>query len=249
MNVEVLSIVLPMFNEEALVRHTVEAVLGASGGLVESGRICDYEIVVVDDGSTDATARIADELASVYARVSVVHHERNYGLGRAIRSGLALARGSLVLYMDGDLPFDLRELDGACSILCESKADVFSAYRLNRASEGLRRTCYSFVYNALVRVVFKLRLRDVNFAFKMFRRDVVDRIELTSEGSFIDAEMLIGSHRLGYRIAQHGVRYFPRTRGVSTLSSLPTVAIIVRELLAFRSRSRGIVGRRARSSR
>ena len=235
---EVLSLVVPMFNEEALIGRTVEAVEQAGARLIERGRISDYELIIVDDGSTDATGRIADELARRCQRIDPVHHAENRGLGEAGRTGFAKASGTLVLYMDGDPPFDLNELDQACAVITEGAADVFCASRMNRTSEGVRRACYSFVYNALVRRMFRLPVDDVNFAFKVFRREVLDGMELTSRGSFIDAEMLIKAHRNGYRIVQRGVQYYPRTHGVSTLSSVPVILTILRELFAFRRGSK-----------
>jgi len=243
-----LSIAVPMYNEEALAAQTIDGVVRACDDLVASDVISDYELIVVDDGSTDTTPQILDASAAVDPHIRVLHHKENQGLGEAIRSAFGAVRGSLVLYMDGDLPFDLGELERACTTITEGGADVFSAYRTNRTSEGFRRTCYSFAYNGLVRLVFGLRTTDVNFAFKIFRREVVDRMQLQSEGSFIDAEMMILSDRLGYRIVQHGVRYQPRTHGISTLSSLPVILKILREGYAFRRSPRWAAVRAARAT-
>jgi hypothetical protein len=115
------------------------------------------------------------------------------------------------------------------------EADIVSAYRFERTGEGLRRLVYSYVYNHLVQALFGLRLRDMNFAFKLVRRPVFDLVELRSEGSFIDVELLARAHRLGFRIVQFGVDYFPRTRGISTLSSNDVILKIVGEMLQLRS--------------
>jgi hypothetical protein len=119
-------------------------------------------------------------------------------------------------------------------------ADIVSAYRFDRTGEGPRRMVYSHAYNQLVRSMFGLRVRDVNFAFKLVRRCVLDNMELVSEGSFIDVELLVRAHRLGYHIIQFGVDYFPRSRGVSTLSSNAVIARIVRELRDLRTELAGI---------
>ena len=231
-----LSVVVPMFNEQALARDSLGAIGAACRALVSAGRIADYEVIAVDDGSADATAMILDELATADSHIHVVHHEHNSGLGCAIRSGIARARFSLVLYMDADLPFDLAELDAACAVFDEG-ADVFTAYRLNRMTEGWRRMSYSFVYNLLVRFAFGLRVKDVNFAFKIVRRELLDQITLVSDGSFIDVELLVSAQRLGSEIVQRGVRYLPRSHGTSTLSSVAVIVKILKELFAFRRRS------------
>jgi glycosyltransferase involved in cell wall biosynthesis len=197
---------------------------------MHTGEVGDYEILVVDDASTDASGKIADQVALVDPRVRVIHHETNRKLGGALKSGFAEARGDVVLYTDADLPFDLLELEKALRLLRVYQADVVCAYRFDRTAEGVRRTVYSFVYNRLVRWAMGLRIRDVNFAFKLVRRPVLEHVTLESEGSFIDAELVAKAQRLGFTIIQFGVDYFPRTRGVSTLSSLGVIRTMTREL-------------------
>jgi predicted glycoside hydrolase/deacetylase ChbG (UPF0249 family) len=230
-----LSIVFPMWNEESSIHLAIDAAHEAGDALTAAGEIDRYEIVIVDDASTDATPEIADQLAAAEARIQVVHHPQNQGLGGSIKTGLRSATGDLVLYTDADLPCDLLEsLTRALRLMRIYGADVVTAYRHDRTAEGPRRAIYSFAYNFLIRFGFELRVRDVNFAFKLFRRPVLEHAAAVSDGSFIDAELLIRAHRLGFHIIQFGVDYFPRTRGVSTLSSGQTIAKIVRELRALR---------------
>jgi chitin disaccharide deacetylase len=232
-----LSIVFPMWNEESSIHLAVDSAREATEALVAAGDVDDYEIVIVDDASTDATPRLADDLHEADpGHVLVTHHAVNQGLGGSIKTGLAHATGDLVLYTDADLPCDLLEsLTRATRLLRLYDADVVSAYRHDRTAEGPRRAVYTFAYNFLIRFGFGLRVRDVNFAFKLVRRPVLDAVgRLESVGSFIDAELLIRAHRLGFHIIQFGVDYFPRTRGVSTLSSGSTILTIVRELVRLR---------------
>jgi glycosyltransferase involved in cell wall biosynthesis len=235
-----LSIFFPAWNEEDGLARTVAAAVEAGQRLVEAGEIGTFEVVVVDDASTDRTPMIADELAASDDRVRVVHHPVNRGLGGAIRTGLATCTGELVLYTDADLPFDLSELDKAVRVTRVYDADLVALYRLDRTGEGPRRYVYSYLYNHLIRLLFALRIRDVNFAGKLIRRRVLDHVELRSEGSFIDVELLVRAQRLGFTLMQFGVDYFPRTRGVSTLSSWPVIGRIVRELASLRRELRAI---------
>jgi len=225
-----LSIVMPMWNEEAYIGRAVRAATEACERLTGAGTVLDHEIVIVDDASTDRTPEIADALAAADPHLVVVHHPTNRKLGGSIRTGLERASGDVVLYTDADLPFDLLELDRALRILRVYEADALSAYRHDRTGEGPRRAMYSWSYNWLVQALFGIRLRDVNFAFKLFRRRVLDAVELTSEGSFVDAELLVRAQRMGFTVVQIGVDYFPRTRGVSTLSSPQVIRGIVREM-------------------
>ena len=232
-NFESLTLFFPMWNEEQVIHQTIAAAREAAEGLVAVGEIGTYEILIVDDASTDATGDIADKYAADDHHVRVVHHRMNRKLGGTLKTGFAEARGELVLYTDADLPFDMAELGKAVRIIRVYEADIVSAFRFDRTGEGPRRFIYSYVYNHLVRSLFSLRIRDVNFAFKLVRRDVLDHVELKSEGSFIDVELLARANRIGYRIVQFGVDYFPRTRGVSTLSSTSVIKRIVREMIAL----------------
>jgi glycosyltransferase involved in cell wall biosynthesis len=229
-----LSVFFPMWNEEDYVERAVDAARQVCERLVSDGVVVDYELIVVDDASTDSTPEIADKLAATDSRVRVVHHERNRKLGGAIKTGFATARGDLVLYSDADLPFDMEELPRALRLLREYEADVVSAYRFDRTGEGYLRAIYTFWYNVLIRTMFGVKARDINFAFKLCRRRVVDELDLRSEGSFIDAELIIRATRMGFSILQFGVDYFPRTRGASTLSSPRIITTILREMVQLR---------------
>lgn len=237
---ERLSVVVPVWNEEETIGVTATIARSVLDDLVARGEIGSYELVFVDDASTDGSAKLLDDLAARDASVRVVHHERNRGLGGAVRSGLDASTGELVLYTDADLPFDLREIGRLLWIVRSYHADVLSAYRLDRRSEGLRRALYSVVYNLLIRVSLGLRVRDVNFACKLLRRRVLDAVELKSEGSFIDAELMSRADRMGFAIVQVGVDYFARSRGVSTLSSWRTIQGILAEWRALFPEIRGL---------
>jgi glycosyltransferase involved in cell wall biosynthesis len=237
---ELLTIFFPMWNEEAYIDRALDAAREVCEVLVEQGEIGDYELLVVDDASTDATGRIADERAAADRHVRVVHHPRNRKLGGSLKTGFASARGDLILYSDADLPFDMDEVVKACRLMRHYDADIVSAWRFDRTGEGYVRTVYSFFYNLLVRLLFGLKMRDINFAFKLCRRRVFDHVVLESEGSFIDAELVVRATRHGYKVVQFGVDYFPRTRGVSTLSSPTVIVKILREMWALRGELRQI---------
>ncbi|HEX4819519.1 MAG TPA: glycosyltransferase family 2 protein [Acidimicrobiales bacterium] len=226
-----LTFMFPMWNEEEMIHRTVDAARETATDLLAWGQIGDYEILLIDDASTDKTGAIADELAASDDHVRVVHHEVNRKLGGSVRTGLREARGDLVLYTDADMPFDLADLNKALRLMRVYEADILSAYRLDRTGEGVKRTVYSYVYNSMVRILLGMRIRDVNFAFKLLRRDILQHIELQSEGSFIDVELLAKAQRRGFHIIQFGVDYFPRDRGVSTLSSPAVISTIIKELV------------------
>jgi glycosyltransferase involved in cell wall biosynthesis len=220
------SVVIPMYNEEAYVDRSVAA---ARGVLEQMG--CDWEIVIVDDASTDETARRAEAIAAADPRVRVIHNAVNRRLGGTLRAGFAAARKDLIFYTDADLPVDYGQLPRAVRLLESQQADLLAGYRFDRTSEGLHRALYTIGYHVLIRLLFGLRIRDVNFAFKLFRRSLLQTIALKSEGSFIDAELLLRARKAGAVMIQMGLDYFPRTRGPSKLSSLGVIAAILREMV------------------
>jgi glycosyltransferase involved in cell wall biosynthesis len=231
---ERLTIFYPMWNEQEYAERAVAFGQRACEQLIAAGDIADYELIIVDDASTDRTPQIADALAAADPRITVIHHPHNRKLGGSMKTGFAAATGDLVLYTDADLPFDMNELLRAVRLMREYDVDIVSAYRFDRTGEGSLRAVYTFAYNALVKLLFGVRIRDINFAFKLCRRRIFDHIELRSEGSFVDAELVIRAQRLGFEILQFGVDYFPRTRGESTLSQPSVIFKILREMRMLR---------------
>lgn len=237
---EKLSIFFPMWNEEQYLQRALNAAEDICLELQKSQAISDYELVIVDDASTDSTPQLADTAAARDSHVKVVHHPVNRKLGGSIKSGFAASSGDLVLYTDADLPFDMREVHNAIRLMSQYEADIVSAYRFDRTGEGYVRVVYSIFYNLMVRILFGVRFRDINFAFKLCRKTVFDQIKLESEGSFIDAELIVSAKKLNMEVVQFGVDYFPRTRGVSTLSSPAVIIKILREAFALRTKLNAI---------
>lgn len=220
-----LSFVFPMYNEIGNVERTVREA-------TEVGRriTTDLEIVLVDDASTDGSGELADRLAGENPHLRVVHHATNRKLGGALKSGFAAATREWVLYIDSDLP--IRMEDALAAVPLTDRAEMVIGYRMNRC-EGPKREIMSWCYNRLIRLLFGLRVRDVNFAFKLFRREVLRSVTLHSEGSFIDAELLLGARSVGYRIAEIGMNYYPRVAGTSTLASPKVVLKLLQEMFRY----------------
>lgn len=222
------SLVVPMFNERENIAHALAC---ATESLARYAR--DWEVIVVDDASTDDSAAIVERLAAAEPRIRLLRQARNQKLGGTLRTGFAACTQELVLYMDADLPFDPDVLGRAIRALAVTRADVVAGYRLDRTTEGLLRTIYSYCYNTLIGLLFGWPHRDINFSFKLLRREVLEAVELRSEGSLIDAELIVKARNLGFVIQQLGLDYFPRVRGTSTLSSPGVILKILRELVTL----------------
>ena len=206
-----LSFVFPMYNE-------IENIEPCVDGALQIGRKLgvDFEIVVVDDASTDGCGELADEMAKKIPELKVIHHEKNRKLGGTLRTGFYGATKDYILYMDSDLPLDFNDVAEAIPKIGD--ADILTGYRLTR-DESIKRKILSRGYNTLIRMLFDLKVTDVNFSFKLFKREILEHITLQSEGSFIDAELLIEARRAGYKMVQIGLPYHPRIAGESTLAS------------------------------
>jgi glycosyltransferase involved in cell wall biosynthesis len=223
-----ISLFFPAWNEEDYVERAVVRALEVLQRLSD-----DFEIIIVNDASTDRTQEIAEELARKHRQIRVINHPTNLKLGGAMRTGLSASTKDIVVYTDIDLPWDLNELERALHLMSYLEADMICAFRFDRTSEGPKRILYSFVYNTLIRNLFDVQVKDVNFSFKVIHRRVLEAIELKSQGSFIDAELVVKAIRRGFRVFQMGVDYFPRTRGVSTLASPQVIGKMLRELVSL----------------
>ncbi|MFH0963955.1 MAG: glycosyltransferase family 2 protein [Planctomycetota bacterium] len=221
-----ISVFFPCFNEEDNIASLVREALHVLPALAD-----DFEIIVVDDGSSDATGRIADDLARTDPRVRVVHHEKNGGYGIALRSGFQAATKDLVFYTDGDGQFVLSEIARLLPHL--DKADVVAGYRSRRRDPLRRRICGS-LWNALVRRLLRFSSRDVDCAFKLCRRDLISRLSLKSTGALISAELLARSHRAGYRFFEVPVSHKPRIAGRQTGGNPKVILRAFRELWRLR---------------
>ena len=242
-----ISLVIPMFNEEANIDHAVEYAVHAL-----NEHAAEYEIIIVDDASTDESPEIVRRAVAGNPRVRLISHDFNQKLGASLRTGFAAAQYELVLYMDADLPFDPDVLGRAIRAMNLTRADVISGYRFDRTTEGVKRTFYTIAYNWLIRILFRIYIRDVNFSFKLMRREVLQAIQLRSEGSLIDAELIVKARNRGFIIQQIGLDYFPRVLGTSHLSSPAVILKIFREMISLFPEMRKRVQRplpRAESSR
>ena len=224
-----LSVVVPLYNEEEGIAHLIQAIFSALSTDPDF-----LELVLVDDGSRDRTAELVLEFAKFEPRIRMLRHDRNRGLGAAIRTGLEAAEGDLILYTDADLPFDFSLIPQLIALASNER--VIVGYRTNRG-EGLRRWILTKGYNFFCRFGLGLRVRDVNFACKLIPRRAVRGMRLASEGSFIDAELLLECKRQGFAINEFPLTYYRRTRGLSTLSRPMVIAGILFEMTKYFIRS------------
>lgn len=217
-----LSLIVPAYNEEAGIRQALEEADDSLAELADA-----YEILVVDDGSRDATARLAAETACARPAVRLLRHEVNRGYGAALRTGFEAARFDRVAFTDADCQFYLADL--AFLVPLTDRAPLAVGFRVGRQDTWLRRF-FSWGYNALVRLLLGTRVRDCDCALKVFRKEALENLLPESSGFFVNAEMLARARKLGYRVAEAGVRHRPRLHGSSkvSLEDIPrTLSVLV----------------------
>lgn len=224
--IEELSAVMPAYNEEEILPLALDEAVRALDAICQQ-----WELIVVDDGSTDSTPRLLEDWSGREARVRVLRQPRNLGYAKALIRGFDAARYEAIFYTDADAQFDLGEIVNLYPHL--KSVDMVVGYRKRRRDPGIRRVT-SGVYNRMQSLVLGVRgVRDVNCAFKLFRKSFFERVRLSSEGFVIDAELFARARRAGLSWREVGVTHRPRQEG-STTVRVRAVTVTLRQLWALK---------------
>lgn len=204
-----LSIFFPAFNEEKNIPIVVEQALDLAPKISQK-----FEILIVDDGSSDRTAEVAEEIAGVHPEVKLLRHEKNLGYGSALKSGFYNCRYDYITYMDSDGQFNFSEIEKLLAKINE--ADIVAGYRIKRADNKLR-ILNGYLWNILVDALLGLHVKDIDCGFKLMKKKVLDTIpRLESTGATISAELIVKAGKKGFRIVQVGLDHKPRKYGKAT---------------------------------
>ncbi len=221
-----ISVVFPAYNEEANIARTVNDAVCVMESLG-----ADYEVVVVDDGSRDHTAEVTRELAQANPRVRLVQHQVNQGYGAALATGFSSARKKLIFMADSDGQFDLSEVRKLLPLI-ESGADMAIGYRSPRRDRLMRRL-NALGWKMLNQLLFGYVARDIDCAFKLFRRCILDDVQIQSRGATFSAEFLVRARQAGYVIKEVPVTHLPRVAGSATGARVGVIVRAFRELIQF----------------
>jgi glycosyltransferase involved in cell wall biosynthesis len=203
-----LSVFFPAYNDGATIASLVITAVQSASKLTPN-----YEVIVVDDGSSDSTARILSELARVYPRLRIVTHPVNRGYGGALRTGFASATKDVIFYTDGDAQYDPSEIELLWPMMTAG-VDLVNGYKISR-SDPLHRIVIGRIYHHTVRILFGLRVRDVDCDFRLLRRSIFDRVHLEKNSGVICLEMMKKIQDAGFRIAEVPVHHYHRAHGQS----------------------------------
>jgi glycosyltransferase involved in cell wall biosynthesis len=211
-----LSVFFPAYNDSGTIASMVIRADAAASALTS-----DYEVIVVNDGSEDATADIADELARKYPRVRVIHHPKNRGYGGALQTGIRSATKDLIFYTDGDAQYDPAELGVLWAQMAEG-VDIVNGYKISRA-DPLHRIIIGRVYHHIVSILFGLRMRDVDCDFRLMRRSMFERVDLRQTSGVICLEMMKKIQDAGFRMVEVPVHHYHRAFGKSQFFNFPRI--------------------------
>ena len=210
-----ISAFFPAYNEEANITALAEKTSKVLSGLCE-----DYEVIIVNDGSKDKTGEVAAALAARDKHIVAINHEKNMGYGAAVKTGMYAAKFEWVFFTDGDGQFDVSEI--GLLVKLTDKYDFVNGFRIKRA-DGFMRKLNAFECGTMVKLLFNFHVKDVDCAFKLFKKEILDRAMIESEGALVSTELLAKTKKMGYKIGEVGVHHYPRTAGTQTGAKLKVI--------------------------
>ncbi len=222
-----ISFVFPMYNE----RDNIEKTLSKAKRLAEK-LTNDYEIIIADDASTDGSGDLVDHLAKRDPQIKSVRLQKNTKFGGALNAGLLAAQKPVIVYTDSDFPAREEDIQNALALLTSS--DIVTAYSLVIKDTKFKRILLSKGYNFLVRLLFRLHLRDINSGLKIYKLETINRNGYRSRSPFIDVEIFIEAIKKGYQIKQYGVIFEPRKGGTSAISRFSVITKTLLDMIIYR---------------
>ena len=211
-----ISFVLPMFNESDNIERTICMLEDLAGKIAD-----DYEIVIVDDASTDTSASIVEGISGEDSTVKLLRMDKNTKFGGAFAKGFKNASKDIILYVDSDLPVGEEDIKESLPLIEE--ADIVTGYSKVKKGDTLKRKVISGVYNFIVEVLFSLRVKDINSGYKVVKRSLIEDLDFISHSPFVDVELFLHAKKRGARIKQYPLIFNERTAGKSYISSIPMI--------------------------
>lgn len=220
---ESLSVVFPAYNEEANIGQTLSRAIKTLPIFTD-----EWEIIVVNDGSIDKTMKVLEEYKKTHPNVIPIHHPSNKGYGAALKSGITSAQKDLIFFCDSDLQFDLQEIGKLLHWI--DRYDIVAGYRVKR-QDSFHRRLNAYGWNMLVRILLGLNVKDIDCAFKLFKRAVFDKVKIDAVGAMVNTDILAQAINYGFKLKEVPVSHFPRLRGKQTGANIKVILRAFKELI------------------
>ena len=217
-----LTVFFPVYNDEQTIRSVTEKAIGVCEELAQN-----YEVLIIDDCSPDNSGKIADELAGENSRVRVIHQKQNMGYGAAVQTGFQNSTYEWICFTDGDDEYDIEDLKKIVKL--KDFYDLVITFRYKKLYSG-RRIFISYIYNKLLRIMFRSPYRDISTGLRFVRKSLLNELHLTSNSPFIGAELTIKTMLKGYRIGEMGIQTFPREFGKGSVTSFKNIMATIRDM-------------------
>lgn len=226
MNRPDISLSFPVYNDENTVRIVADRALKLLAEVADN-----YEVIIVDDGSPDSSGAIADQLAAEHEKITAIHHIENKGYGAAMKTGISASQYDIICMIDGDNEYDVFDLKKMLAV--RDYYMLVIAFRYKKLY-STKRIFISFVYNSLLRALFKSPFRDISTGIRLIHRELVDEVELTSNSPFVGAELTLKSMLRGFPVGEVGIQTFPRDFGQGSATSLKNIMETIKDALRIR---------------
>lgn len=213
-----LSVIVPAYNE----KHNIAQAIEEINSFLEIHKL-GYEIIVIDDGSTDATQEAIEDLKKKFSNLSYIRHEENLGIGRSIKSGIAACRNEYILIFDADGQYDIRDLEAFFPHMNNGR-DMVTGIRAKRSDKALRQA-YSFLYKWLMHILFQIKYKDVNSSFKLARRDLFNKIKVSTDNAVFFLELMLELKKIKSECIEVPVHFYDRRSGKSKICTLRNIAL------------------------
>ena len=222
-----LSFVLPMYNESANILTTVDTICNIAEELTN-----DYEVVIVDDASTDNSAQIVQDISKTNLAIKFFRLEKNTKFGGAFSKGFKSATKDVIVYMDSDLPVGIEDIKASIPFVREN--DIVTGYSKVNKGDTINRKIISGIYNLMVQTLFGLNVRDINSGYKIVKKEVVDDLDFISKSPFIDVELFIHAKKHNFKVRQYPLIFLSRTGGKSHIARIPVILATFLDMIKVR---------------
>ena len=227
-----ISLMFPLYKDKS----TVELMITKSSAVLKKLN-SKYEIIIVDDGCPQNSGKLAEKIAKKFANIKIFFHKKNLGYGAALKTGLKKCKNDWIFMIDGDAEYDVDDLFRLLRV--SKNYDLVITYRYKKKYTTYR-IIISWVYNAVLRLIFNIKFKDISSGSRLVSRKLIRHIKLKSNSPFVGAELAIKAKLAGYKVGEIGIHTFPRTFGTGASVSLKNILLTLKDMILLFMRIKNV---------